>query len=177
MAVAIGFAATLTCIPFACGSTDDTRAQLEDRLRRAAGASKDGLPGYARALRDKSSCLSSAVTDRIGGDDVQRLIDARGDPGEAGDEIGTNVGELRDAVNSCVDVRETLIGLFESTGMTRDQATCVADQTLEDDKILTPLLVNLVFGDPGVGTAVFVAARATRGCLTAADFARLFPGR
>ena len=67
--------------------------------------------------------------------------------------------------------------LFENAGMTSEQASCVADQTLEDDKILTPLLVNLVFGDPGVGTAVFVAARATRGCLSAADLARLFPGR
>ena len=176
MAVAIGFTA-LACVPVACGSTDDARFQLEDRLRRAASASKDGVPRYARALRAKATCLSSEVTDRIGGADVRRLIDARGDLGEAGDHIGTHAGDLRDAVNACVDLRETLIDLFETSGMTREQATCVADQTLEDDKILTPLLVNLVFGDPGVGTAVFVAARATRGCLTAADFARLFPGR
>jgi hypothetical protein len=61
--------------------------------------------------------------------------------------------------------------------MTPEQAACVAHQTLEDDEILTPLLVNLIFGDPGVGTAVFVAARATRGCLSADELARLFPGR
>ena len=67
--------------------------------------------------------------------------------------------------------------LFENAGMTSEQASCVADQALEDDKILTPLMVNLVFGDPGVGTAVLVAAGATRGCLSAADLARLFPGR
>lgn len=176
VAVAIGFAA-LACVTVACGNTEDARFQLEDQLRRTASASKDGIPRYARALRDKATCLSTEVIDRIGGDDVRRLIDARGDLGEAGDQIGTHVGDMRDAVNSCVDIRETLIDLFESSGMTREQATCVADQTLEDDKILTPLLVNLVFGDPGVGTAVFVAARATRGCLTAAEFARLFPGR
>jgi hypothetical protein len=176
LTVAIGFVA-FACVPFACASTDDARGQLEDRLRRAASASKDGVPRYGQALRAKAACLSSEVTDRIGGDDVQRLIDARGDLGGAGDQMGTHVGELRDAVNSCVDIRATLTDLFESTGMTREQATCVADQTIEDDKILTPLLVNLLFGDPGVGTAVFVAARATRGCLTAADFARLFPGR
>lgn len=175
LAVAIGFAA-LSCTTVACG-TDDTRFQLEDRLRRAASSSKEGVPRYARALRDKATCLSSEVTDRIGRSDVRRLIDARGDLEAAGDQIGAHLGELREAVHSCVDVRETLIDLFESTGMTREQATCVADQTLEDDKILTPLLVNVVFGDPGVGTAAFVAARATRGCLTAAELARLFPGR
>jgi hypothetical protein len=174
--VTLGLAA-FTCLTVACGSTEDARVQLEDRLRRAAGASKEGIPRYARTLRDKAACLSGEVTDRVGRDGVQRLIDARGDLSAASDEVGARVGELREAVHECVDVRETLVDLFESTGMTHEQATCVADQTLEDDKILTPLLVNLVFGDPGVGTAVFVAARATRGCLSADDFARLFPGR
>jgi hypothetical protein len=169
--------AAFTCLTVACGSTEDARFQLEDRLRRAASASKDGIPRYARALRAKATCLSGEVTDRVGGEGVRRLIDARGDLGAASDEIGARVGELREAVHACVDVRETLIDVFESSGMTREQAVCVADQTLEDDKILTPLLVNIVFGDPGVGTAVFVAARATRGCLSADDFARLFPGR
>jgi hypothetical protein len=174
--VAFGIA-VLACCTVSCSSTDDARGQLEDRLRRAASASRDGVPRYARALGDKATCLSAAVTDRIGGDDVRRLIDARGDLEDAGDHVGAHVGEQREAVHSCVDVRDTLIGLFESTGMTREQATCVADQTLDDDEILTPLLVNLVFGDPGVGTAVFVAARATRGCLSADELARLFPGR
>ncbi|HUP76038.1 MAG TPA: hypothetical protein VM282_23595 [Acidimicrobiales bacterium] len=120
VAGAIGLAAAIARSAVGCASSDDTRGQLGDRLRRAASASKDGIPRYVRA---------------------------------------------------------TLIDLFEGTGMTNEQATCVADRTLEDDKILTPLLVNLVFGDPGVGTAVFVATRATRGCLSAADLARLFPGR
>jgi hypothetical protein len=175
--VAIGLAAALACGAVGCASSDDTRTQLGDRLRRAASASKDGIPRYARALRDNATCLSSEVTERIGTDGVQALIDARGDLGEVGDQLGAGLDEIRSAVHSCIDVRATLIDLFEGTGMTNEQATCVADQTLEDDKILTPLLVNLVFGDPGVGTAVFVAARATRGCLSAADLARLFPGR
>jgi hypothetical protein len=165
------------CSSVSCGSTDDARSQLEDRLRRAASASKDGVPRYARALREKATCLSDEVTERIGRAGVRRLIDARGDLDEASDEAGAQIDHLREAVGACVDVRETLVAVFENAGMTHEQAVCVADQSLEDDKILTPLLVNLVFGDPGVGTAVFVAARATRGCLTADDFARLFPGR
>jgi hypothetical protein len=174
---AIGLAATLACSVMACGSTDDTRNQFAERLRKAASASKDGVPRYARALRDNSACLSAEVTDRIGARDVRALIDARGDFAATGDQLGAGVGQLKQAVHSCIDVRSTLIDVFESTGMTAEQASCVADQTLEDDKILTPLLVNIVFGDPGVGTAVFVAARATRGCLSAAELARLFPGR
>ncbi|MEO5839765.1 MAG: hypothetical protein ABIQ73_09090 [Acidimicrobiales bacterium] len=177
VAVAIGLAAALACSVVACGSTDDTRNQLGERLRKAASASKDGIPRYARALRDNAACLSDEVTDRLGSRDVRALIDARGDLEATGDQLGAGLGQLREAVHSCVDVRATLIDLFESTGMTTEQATCVADQTLEDDKILTPLLVNIVFGDPGVGTAVFVAARATRGCLSASELARLFPGR
>jgi hypothetical protein len=177
LAVAIGLAAALACSVVACESTDDTRSQLGERLRKAASASKDGVPRYARELRDNATCLSTAVTDRIGSKEVRALIDARGDLGETGDQLGVNLGQIREAVHSCIDVRSTLVDLFESTGMTNEQARCVADQTLEDDKILTPLLVNLVFGDPGVGTAVFVAARATRGCLSAAEISRLFPGR
>src|SRR5689334_8844260 len=103
VAVAMGLAA-LACVSVACG-TDDARFQLEDRLRRAASSSKEGIPRYARALRDKASCLSSEVTDRIGGDDVERLIDARGDLGQVGDQVSTHLGELREAVHSCVDVR------------------------------------------------------------------------
>ena len=177
VAVALGLAAALACSAVACDSSDDTRAQLGDRLRRATNASRDGIPRSARALRDNAACLSSEVTDRIGTRDVRALIDARGDLGEVGDRLGAGLEQLRGAMHACIDVRATLIDVFEGTGMTNEQATCVAEQTLEDDKILTPLLVNLVFGDPGVGTAVFVAARATRGCLSAADLARLFPGQ
>ena len=174
---AIGVAAALACSTVACQSTDDTRSQLGDRLRTAAGASKEGVPRYARALRDNATCLSSEVTDRLGMREVRALVAAGGDVGGRGDRLGANFGQLREAVTSCNDVRSTLVDLFENAGMTDEQATCVADQTLEDDKILTPLLVNLIFGDPGVGTAVIVAARATRGCLSAADLARLIPGR
>jgi hypothetical protein len=185
VAVAIGLAAALACSVVACESTYDARSQLGERLRKAASASKDGVPRYARELRANATCLSTEVTDRIGAKEVRALIDARGD---LGDQLGSEelpaltraaqaLGQIREAVHSCIDVRSTLIDVFESTGMTNEQATCVADQTLEDDKILTPLLVNLLFGDPGVGTAVFVAARATRGCLSAAELSRLFPGR
>jgi hypothetical protein len=177
VAVAIGLAAALACSAVACESTDDTRGQLGERLRKAASAGKDGVPRYARELRDNATCLSRAVIDHVGSKEVRALIDARGGLGETGDQLGAHLGQIRQAVHSCIDVRATLVDLFESTGMTNEQARCVADQTLEDDKILTPLLVNLVFGDPGVGTAVFVAARATRGCLSAADISRLFPGR
>lgn len=177
LAFAIGLAAALACSAVACEASDDSRNQLGDRLRKAATASKDGVPRYARAIRDNASCLSDEVTDRIGAKEVRSLLDAHGDLTDAGDQLGANLGQLREAVHSCIDVRSTLVDVFESAGMTNAQATCVADQTLEDDKILTPLLVNIVFGDPGVGTAVFVAARATRGCLSPADFARLFPGR
>ena len=177
VAVAIGLAAALACSVVACESTYDARSQLGERLRKAASAGKDGVPRYARELRANATCLSTEVTDRIGSKEVRALIDARGDLADTGDKLGDNLGQLREAVHSCIDVRSTLIDVFESTGMTNEQATCVADQTLEDDKILTPLLVNLVFGDPGVGTAVFVAARATRGCLSAAELSRLFPGR
>ena len=177
VAVAIGLAAALACSVVACESADDARSQLSERLRKAASASKDGVPRYARELRANATCLSTEVTDRIGSKEVRALIDARGAFGDTGDQLGGNLIQIREAVHSCIDVRSTLGDLFESTGMTNEQATCVADQTLEDDKILTPLLVNLVFGDPGVGTAVFVAARATRGCLSAAELSRLFPGR
>lgn len=175
--VSFGVAVALACSIAACGSTDDARTQLEGRLRKATNATKDGVPRYVRELQDNAVCLSGEVTDRIGSDDVRALIDARGDLSEMTDSLSANLTELRGAVHSCVDVRSTLVDSFETAGMTNAQANCVADRALEDDKILTPLLVNIIFGDPGVGTAVFVAARATRGCLSADDLARLFPGR
>ena len=71
IAVAIGLAAALACSVVACASTDDARNQLGERLRKAASASKDGVPRYARELRDNATCLSSEVTDRIGSREVR----------------------------------------------------------------------------------------------------------
>ena len=68
-----------------------------------------------------------------------------------------------------------LIDAFSSAGLSEAQAECVADRALKDDKILTPLLVNIIFGDPGIGTAIAVAVRAAQGCVTADDLKRLFP--
>jgi len=53
--------------------------------------------------------LSSEVTDRIGAREVRELIDARGDLGEVGEQLGANLDQLREAVCSCIDVRSTLM--------------------------------------------------------------------
>ena len=159
-----------------CSKSATAQSELSAKLSSATEAAKEGAPKLGRTIRNNATCLGSEITDRIGKQDAQALIDARGDLDKAGDEVAASAAKLKVAIGECIDVRDTLVETFAATGMTSEQAACVADQVMQDDNLLTPLLVNIIFGDPGIGTAVFVAVRATRGCLTPAEIARLFPG-
>ncbi len=112
----------------------------------------------------------------MGSDDINALLATKGDLANAPDELRNQASKVRTAVAACVEIRPTLVAAFKGAGLNQTQAECVTDQAMDDEKILGPLFVNIVFGDPGVGTAIFLAVRATKGCVSPADLAKLFPG-
>lgn len=161
----------------ACG-TDlaSPRDKIADHVGDVAQSARERAPDYARSLRESAKCLGSEISSRLGKEDAQALLETKGDLSQAPDELQRSADKLRVAVQQCVELRPTLVGAFRSVGLTQQQAECVADRALTDDKILTPLLVNIIFGDPGVGTAIAVAVRASQGCVGPEDLKRLFPG-
>lgn len=181
------FAVACAVLCSACGSTDraaDVAGRLRgpgndvaDHIATAASAAQDRAPDYADALKASASCLGKEVGDRLGSDDIKALLATKGDLSNAPEELRNQAADVHSAVAACVEIRPTLVAAFKSAGLDQGQSECVADQVMDDDKILGPLLVNIVFGDPGVGTAVFLAVRATKGCVSPAELARLFPGR
>lgn len=187
MARRLAVAFTALVVIGGCGSDDQVRdvagklrgpgQDVADHVSNAASAAKGKAPEYANTLKASATCLGKEVDARLGSEDIKALLATKGDLTNAPDELRNQAGKVRTAVAACVEIRPTLIAAFKGAGLDQTQAECVADQVMDDDKVLGPLLVNIVFGDPGVGTAIFLAVRATKGCVSAAELARLFPGR
>jgi hypothetical protein len=129
-----------------------------------------------RGVADGARCFAEGAGDSLGGSSLADVRAAGTDVAEIGSRLADEADELRAAVDGCVDVRATLVGALRDAGLSDQKATCVADRALEDDKILGPLVVNLLFGDPGIATAVAIAVRAGGPCLTAEERDRLLPG-
>ena len=95
-------------------------------------------------------------------------------------------------VRSAAEVAGLLMQLFERVDVPRFEITATllqhnqamlvwnlhfhARRWLDDEQIIGPLLVTMVFGDPGIATAVGIAVKAGGPCLTAADVDRVLPG-
>jgi hypothetical protein len=125
---------------------------------------------------DRARCMADGATATFGGGVADAVRDAGSDLVALGEIASGKAGELQDALDDCVDVQATLTDALVDAGLSEDKASCVAERALHDDKILGPLLVSMVFGDPGVGTAVAIAVRAGGPCLTSEDLARILPG-
>jgi hypothetical protein len=124
---------------------------------------------------DRARCMADGATATFGNGTAE-AVRAAGRDLDALGEIASGKGtELRDALDDCVDVEATLTDALVDAGLSEDKASCVADRALRDDDILGPLLVAMVFGDPGVGTAVAIAVRAGGPCLTSEDLDLLLP--
>jgi hypothetical protein len=127
-------------------------------------------------MADGARCAADGARDSLGGSSLGDVRAAGTDIAELGSRLAAEAGDLRDAVDDCIDVRATLVGALRDAGLSEGKASCVADRALEDDKILGPLVVNLLFGDPGIATAVAIAVRAGGPCLTSEERDRLLPG-
>jgi hypothetical protein len=125
---------------------------------------------------NRARCMADGATAALGGEVVDAVRDAGGDVGALGELASAKGSELRNALDDCVDVQQTLTDALVDAGLGETKAACVADRALHDDKILGPLLVSMVFGDPGITTAVAIAVRAGGPCLTAEDVDRILPG-
>jgi hypothetical protein len=141
----------------AAGCGDDTRERISGATNRAR-------------------CMADGATATLGDEVVDAVREAGSDVGALGDLASAKGSELRDALDDCVDVQQTLTDALVDAGLSDTKASCVADRALHDDKILGPLLVSMVFGDPGITTAVAIAVRAGGPCLTAEDVDRILPG-
>jgi hypothetical protein len=141
----------------------------------AAGCGDDAQDRVAGA-RDRARCMADGATSTFGGEVVDAVRDAGTDVHALGSIASAKGGELRSALDGCVDVQQTLVDTLVDAGLGPDKAACVATHALDDQEILGPLLVTMVFGDPGVSTAVAIAVKAGRPCLTADDLTRVLPG-
>jgi hypothetical protein len=125
---------------------------------------------------DRARCMADGATDTFGGEVVDAVREAGGDVEALGDIASTKTTELRAALDGCVDVQQTLTDALLDAGLSDEQATCVATRALDDQEIIGPLLVTMVFGDPGISTAVAIAVKAGGPCLTSEDVDRILPG-
>ena len=125
---------------------------------------------------ERARCLAEGARATFGGDTIESMQGAGRDLDELGDLASAKSDELRVALDECVDVQQTLTDALVDAGLSDAKASCVADRALHDDDVLGPLLVAMVFGDPGVTTAVAIAVRAGGPCLTAEDFDGVLPG-
>jgi hypothetical protein len=128
------------------------------------------------AAADKARCMADGATATFGGEVVDAVREAGTDVVALGDIASDKGGELRAALDDCVDVQRSLTDALVDAGLSDEKATCVATRALDDEQIIGPLLVTMVFGDPGVATAVGIAVKAGGPCLTAADIDRVLPG-
>jgi hypothetical protein len=125
---------------------------------------------------DRARCMADGATATFGNGTAEAVRDAGRDLDALGDIARGKGSELREALDDCVDVEATLTDALMDAGLSEDKASCVAERALRDDDILGPLLVAMVFGDPGVGTAIAIAVRAGGPCLTSEDIDLLLPG-
>ncbi len=128
------------------GSTlDDSYSDVHDEI----GAATDTLVSASECLADaaRETWGDAALSDYgvMEGDvDSEQLLRA----------LNGDVDELDRVVGSCVDIEDTLTSAFEGIGLSETSAACVTDVVVNDRQLRNGLLVQLVFGDPGVGTAL-----------------------
>jgi hypothetical protein len=141
----------------------------------AAGCGDDDPRARISGATDRARCMADGARATFGPDVVDAVREARDDIDALGDIASAKGHELRAALDDCVDVQQTLTDALVDAGLSQGKAECVATRALHDDTILGPLLVTMVFGDPGVTTAVAVAVRAGGPCLDADDFDGILP--
>jgi hypothetical protein len=141
-----------------------------------AGACEDDPRDQLAGAGTRARCMADGARATFGGDTVDAMQEAGRDLGELGGLASDKGDELRRALDGCIDVEQTLTDALVDAGLSETKAACVADRALHDDEILGPLLVAMVFGDPGITTAVAIAVRAGGPCLTAEDVDRVLPG-
>ena len=144
---------------------------LTDSLSSARGA----LPAAARGLADNARCVGDGTVSVLGDELVGRYRAAGADLADTSALTTAKARELRESLDSCVEVQPMLVGALTGAGLSNDKATCVAERALRDDKALAGIMLNMVFGDPGFLTVVAIAVRAGQGCLSPADLQRLLP--
>ncbi len=142
---------------------DDLGSTLEDSydgVRDQIGATTD-------TLASASECLADAARETWGDAALSDygVMDGEVESEQLLGALDGDVDELDQVIGSCVNVEDTLVSAFEGIGLSESSAACVTDVVINDRQLRNGLLVQLVFGDPGVGTALVAAARVGRACL------------
>ncbi len=163
LVVAVMAASMVGCSGASAGA-DSLEGRLDNAYADAAGVLGDG----ASALRDSGSCLADTARDTWGDERVEAygIEGSTIDTAALVEELGDQADQFEQLVKGCVDVRDTLISGFEGIGLGPDSAACSADVVLNDPQLRTSLVVQLLFADPGIGTALVAAARVARQCLS-----------
>jgi hypothetical protein len=146
-----------------------------DSLAASLAGAKGKLPSAAKGLADNARCVSDGTVGVLGDQLVERYRAAGADLADTSALTAAKARALRQSVDACVAVQPVLVGALVQAGLPADKAACVADRALSDDKVLASIMVNLVFGDPGLLTVTAVAVRAGAACLSPSELTRLLP--
>jgi hypothetical protein len=151
----VGIAALLGLATLACGGDDDeggdggggSNGDREKLIESLSGsAAEDG-----EFSEEEAECMVPGMVDAIG---VERLMEAGAadNPDADFEELGIDVtdeeaGELFDAMNECVDLREKFVaGMTEGGDATEEQAQCLSG-AIDDDTFKTLIVTSLVEGE------------------------------
>jgi hypothetical protein len=146
-----------------------------DSLTASLADAKGKFPAAAKGLADNARCVGDGTVGVLGDQLVERYRAAGADLSDTSALTAAKARALRQSVDACVAVQPVLVGALVQAGLPTDKATCVAERALNDDKALSAIMVNMVFGDPGLFTVTAVALRAGSACLSPAELTRLLP--
>jgi hypothetical protein len=174
-AVAAVALASAGCVDDVAGSRDGVSGTITDRFDDVVSVASGRVRDAVEILDDRADCLASGAVDTFGEDEVEDY-DVGSDPMDLAQQAGTDIGELSDAVEICLDLKPFLVDVLTSAGATEADADCIADFILDNDRLREPILLQLLLGDPGVLTAIGLAARGADSCDLAPDYSLDLPG-
>jgi hypothetical protein len=163
------------CVDDVAGSSDRVSGSVSDRFDDVVSVASGRVRDAVEILDARADCLAEGAVDTFGEDEVEDY-DVGGDPMELADQAGADVGEVSDAVEHCLDLKPFLVDVLAGAGASDADAACIADFILDNDRLREPILLQLLLGDPGVLTAIGLAARGADSCDLGPDVALDLPG-
>jgi hypothetical protein len=155
--------------------SDDVTSEVADRFDAVVAVASGPVRTALETLDARADCLADGAVDTLGEERVDDY-DIGSDPMGVAQEAGATIGEVSDAVEACLDLKPFLVDVLTGAGASDTDADCIADFILDNDRLREPILLQLLLGDPGVLTAIGLAARGATSCDLAPDLALDLPG-
>jgi hypothetical protein len=153
----------------------DAADVVADRIDDVVAVASGPVGSALETLDARADCLADGAVDTLGEERAEDY-DVGDDPMGVAQEAGATVGEVSDAVEACLDLKPFLVDVLTGAGASDADAGCIADFILDNDRLREPILLQLLLGDPGVLTAIGLAARGATTCDLGPEVALDLPG-